>query len=158
MFYKTTRYPQHRFFDPATKPRSQWSFLGKKPENVSSYGNYFYPLHLSLGPNVIEKDFAGEGIGHNFDNWLRAGTADPNTTAMIARNIDDIGGVQDQWMVRKPQQHRSTYAEFDPTKFNSPNLMDVHTVGINPFASQQEGEQNPFPWLPKKPLRQQNAI
>lgn len=138
-----SRYPTDQFLDPSMKEDETGMFFAPAEPNVQRgldladhYGRYIYPV-VTRAQDPLERDFGGQGYGqwmNDFINEARAGGHD----LAIARNMHDVGGLQDQHIVFDPKIIRSIYAKFDPERMGENNLLAAEATGINPFPLLEE--------------------
>lgn len=138
-----SRYPTDQFLDPSMKEDETGMFFAPAEPDVERgldladhYGRYIYPV-VTRAQNPLERDFGGKGYGqwmNDFINEARAGGHD----LAIARNMRDVGGLQDQHIVFDPKIIRSIYAKFDPERMGENNLLATEATGINPFPLLEE--------------------
>lgn len=140
IYWKGTRYPEHQFLNPATKPNAQMLYFSDKPDIGQHYGHYIYPTVLRM-ENPAVMDLTGT---HYEQGWMQRFVQDALAAghdSAIARNMDDAGGLQDQFMISHPSQVRSIWAQFDPGKKASSKLLAAELFGFNPldfFAEEDE--------------------
>jgi hypothetical protein len=141
--------------DPSTKTNEPGLFLapakmqGKEGKTIATmYGTNVNP-HVVRADNPLVVDWKKVSGGTMYNStsmqkvikqlWAKG------HDAVLLKGIGDIGGHQDQLVVRHANQVRHPHAAFDPSKKSSRNLLAARgTGGVTPLVvpDEQEGGQN----------------
>lgn len=101
-------------------------FFAPHPLISTRYGHNIYPARLRMR-NAAGVDMEGNYYpkgpkGLELRSFMQAARNRGND-ALVARNMRDLGGLQDQFMVFDPVNIRSLNAKFDPKKLDLPHLL-----------------------------------
>lgn len=139
--------------DPSTKTNEPGLFLapaetqGKEGKKIATmYGTNVNP-HVVRADNPIVIDWKKEAGGTSYgptamQKVIKKMWAQGHD-AVLLKGISDIGGHQDQLVVRHANQVRHPHAAFDPARKSSRNLLAARgTGGVTPLVVPDEGGEN----------------
>jgi hypothetical protein len=139
--------------DPSGKTNEPGLFLAPDTVGLDKEGK---PIASMYGPNVNahvvrsdnplvidwEKASGGKAYDSSAMQKVIKDTWDKGNDAVLLKNIVDIGGKQDQLVVKSPNQLRHPHAAFNPKFKDTPNLLAARGgMGVTPWVVPQ-GDDN----------------
>lgn len=135
--------PPIAFRDPQTSGKGfeQAIFLTDKPSVADRYAKTYgtvmplrarmkNPLDVEWRQHAATKSYNEDAMQGLIDKALQEGY-----DSLILRNIYDMGGMQDQYLVLNPNQLRSKFARFDPQNIDANNLLASLTMMLGGAAA-----------------------
>lgn len=108
-------------FDLSKSKSETAVFLSKQPNIADIYGSNIYPV-WTRAKNIEVVDMEQKSYSHaTFAREINK-AREEGKDAVLFKNVSDVGGLQDQLAILKPDMIRSKFARFDPILKNSANL------------------------------------
>jgi hypothetical protein len=126
--------------DPGTKDYERALFFSDKPKIAEEYGSVLPFIARAENPAQVDWSKVSKWPAHNeatMDAIVNAARERGHDFLKVS-NIDDIGGMQDQYLLLHPHLARAPHAAFDPAKLNENNVLAGLAAGgfLTPLLKQ----------------------
>jgi hypothetical protein len=126
--------------DPGLKDYERALFFSDKPKIAEEYGSVLPFVARAENPAQVDWSKVSKWPAHNeatMDAIVNAAREKGHDFLKVS-NIDDLGGLQDQYLLLHPHLARAPHAAFDPAKLHENNVLAGLAAGglLTPLLKQ----------------------